>query len=185
MTTDGGFWAGEHLKKLKRYDIPLAMPAEAFCSQGLFSQLKILPLKYGEGISRELMDRAKLSCKNAIRNGTVSGTALLFAIQYSSKNIFMCGLDMAAQKGFQHTQPNELEANSAQKDFRLSTKEGREEILKRAKDVADKAKESVIYTAQRGTSATKKAANQTIRIAHAKSEKIKTTIKVVFEVKND
>ena len=125
MTTDGGFWAGEHLKKLKRYDIPLAMPAEAFCSQGLFSQLKILPLKYGEGISRELMDRAKLSCKNAIRNGTVSGTALLFAIQYSSKNIFMCGLDMAAQKGFQHTQPNELEANSAQKDFRLSTKEGR------------------------------------------------------------
>ena len=100
MTTDGGFWAGEHLKKLKR-------------------------LKYGECISRELMDKAKLSCKNAVRNGTVSGTALLFAIQYSSKNIFMCGLDMAAQKGFQHTQPNELEANSAQKDFRLSTKEGR------------------------------------------------------------
>ena len=62
-------------------------------------------------------------------------------------------------------------------DSGLSTKEGREEILKRAKDVADKAKESVIYTAQRGTSATKKAANQTIRIAHAKSEKIKTSIK--------
>lgn len=59
----------------------------------------------------------------------------------------------------------------------LSTKEGREEILKRAKDVADKAKESVIHTAQRGTSVTKKAANQTIRIAQAKSEKIKTTIK--------
>ena len=62
-------------------------------------------------------------------------------------------------------------------DSGLSTKEGREEILKRAKDVADKAKESVIYTAQRGTAATKKAANQTIRIAHAKSEKIKTSIK--------
>jgi len=59
----------------------------------------------------------------------------------------------------------------------LSTKEGREEILKRAKDVADKAKESVIHTAQRGTSATKKAANQTIRMAQAKSEKIKTSIK--------
>ncbi len=59
----------------------------------------------------------------------------------------------------------------------LSTKEGREEILKRAKAAADKAKESVIHTAQRGTSATKRAANQTIRMAHAKSEKIKTTIK--------
>lgn len=44
-------------------------------------------------------------------------------------------------------------------------------------DVADKAKESVIHTAQRGTSATKKAANQTIRMAQAKSEKIKTSIK--------
>lgn len=59
----------------------------------------------------------------------------------------------------------------------LSTKEGREKILKKAKDVADKAKESVIHTAQRGTSATKKAANQTIKIAQVKSEKIKTTIK--------
>lgn len=62
-------------------------------------------------------------------------------------------------------------------DSGLSTKEGREEILKRAKNVADKAKESVIHTAQRGTSATKKAANQTIKIAQVKSEKIKTTIK--------
>lgn len=62
-------------------------------------------------------------------------------------------------------------------DSGLSTKEGREEILKRAKAAADKAKESVIHTAQRGTSATKRAANQTIRMAHAKSEKIKTTIK--------
>ena len=125
MTSDGGFWAGEHLKKLKKYDIALAMPAEAYCPQELFSHLKILPLKYGEGISKELMEAAELNCKNAVRNGTVSGTALLFGIQYFTKNIFMCGLDMAPQTGYQHTQPNELETNSAAKDFRLSTKEGR------------------------------------------------------------
>ena len=87
--------------------------------------MKILPLNYGDGFSHELISLSRLPAAKALRNGTVSGTALLFAIQYSSKNIFMCGLDMAAQKGFQHTQPNELEANSAQKDFRLSTKEGR------------------------------------------------------------
>ena len=60
-----------------------------------------------------------------MRNGTVSGTALLFAAKYCKKNIFMCGLDLAPQKGFQHTQPNELENNSAVFDNRIQTKEKR------------------------------------------------------------
>ena len=125
MSTDGGFWAGEHLKKLRKTTIPLAMPAEAYCSKGLFSKLKILPLIYDDGISSELLKNQKLECKRAVRNGTVSGTALLFAVQYCTKNIFFCGLDLAPQKGFQHTQPNELERNSVFKDNRLNTKEGR------------------------------------------------------------
>ena len=125
MTSDGGFWAGEHLKKLNKYDIPLAMPPEAFSSKKLLNCRQILPLTYVDGISNELMQASGLNCKRAVRNGTVSGTALLFAIEYSDKNIYMCGLDMANQKGFQHAQPNELEKNAAIFDTRIKSKENR------------------------------------------------------------
>ena len=125
MTTDGGFWAGEHLKKLYKTNIPVAMPAEAFCSKKLLCKLRVLPLIYDDGISRELTEVSGVKYKRAVRNGTVSGTALLFAIEHSQKNIYMCGLDMANQKGFQHTQPNELETNSAISDCRIKTKETR------------------------------------------------------------
>ena len=125
MTTDGGFWAGEHLKKLLKHDIPVAMSSEAFCSKNLLNKLSVLPLIYGEGISKELTKASGINSKSAIRNGTVSGTALLFAFQYSTKNIFFCGLDMANQTGFQHTQPNELELNNSLYDNRIKNKETR------------------------------------------------------------
>ncbi len=125
MTTDGGFWAGEHLKKLLKYNIPLAMPSEAFCNKSLLKKNKILPLIYDDGISRELSLASGLNFVHAVRNGTVSGTALSFAAEHCSKNIYMCGLDLAGQKGYQHLQPNELELNNCIKDNRLSTKEKR------------------------------------------------------------
>lgn len=125
MTTDGGFWAGEHLKKLYKTKIPVAMPAEAYCSKNLLNKLKVLPLIYDDGISKELTKESGVVYQKAVRNGTVSGTALLFAIEHSQKNIYMCGLDMANQKGFQHTQPNELETNSSIYDCRTKNKETR------------------------------------------------------------
>ena len=125
MTTDGGYWAGQHLKKLRKIDIPLAMPAEAFCPKALLAEHKILPLIYDDGISKDLLYTQSLECKKAVRNGTVSGTALLFALQYCTGNLYFCGLDMAPQKGFQHCQPNELDSNAALNDSRLSCKETR------------------------------------------------------------
>lgn len=126
MTTDGGYWAGEHLKHLLiQKDIPLALPSEAYCPKKVLCSQKILPLVYSDGFSKKLTNASEINCLNAVRNGTVSGTALLFAAEYCTKNIYMCGLDLAPQKGFQHTQPNELENNSAPKDNRIQTKEKR------------------------------------------------------------
>lgn len=122
MSTDGGYWAGEHLKALKDYSIPTAMPAEAYCHKELFSKLKLLVLDYGDGLSSELLKLSDIPVQKAVRNGTVSGTALLFACQYFTKNIYLCGLDLASQKGYQHTQPNQLEINAEVFDNRLITK---------------------------------------------------------------
>ena len=125
MTSDGGFWAGEHLKQLSKNDIVLALPSEALCPKAILEKAKILPLVYDDGIAAELTNASGIKCMKAVRNGTVSGTALIWAIQNSTKEIYLCGLDMSAQKGFQHTQPNELEKNSSLKDSRISTKEKR------------------------------------------------------------
>ena len=125
MTTDGGYWAGEHLKILSRQAMPLAMPLEGYCSKALLSKLNILPLDYGDGISSDFVYAAKIPAKKAVRNGTVSGTALLFASNYGSRNIYLAGLDLACRKGFQHAQPNQLEYNSSLQDNRIHTKTGR------------------------------------------------------------
>ena len=122
MTTDGGYWAGEHLKSLRNNNIPLAMPAEAYCKKSPLSELTLLPLDYGDGISHDLIKASGLPYIKAVRNGTVSGTALLFAINYFTRNIYMCGFDMAAQRGFQHSQPNQLEVNASIKDNRIRNK---------------------------------------------------------------
>ncbi len=123
MTTDGGYWAGQHLKSLKNSEVPVAMPAEAFCSKNLLSKINVLPLDYGEGLSSEILKSSGLQKIKAVRNGTVSGTALLFAAANCSKNIYLCGIDMASQKGFQHAQPNQLELNSSLLDNRISSKQ--------------------------------------------------------------
>jgi len=125
MSTDGGFWAGQHLKQLKNYAIPLALSSEAYCPRDFLSSLNILPLAYPDGISNSLFKASGISYMKAVRNGTVSGTALLWAIENCNQDIFLAGLDMAAQKGFQHIQPNELEKNNAIKETRIFTKAGR------------------------------------------------------------
>ncbi len=125
MTTDGGYWAGQHLKALYKNDIPLAMPSEAYCPKVLLSKLKIFPLDYGDGISSSLLKESKLKSFKAVRNGTVSGTALLFAASFCTGDIYLAGLDLACRKGFQHSQPNQLEYNSSLMDNRLKTKASR------------------------------------------------------------
>lgn len=122
MSSDGGYWASEHLKALYKNDIPLALPAEAYCKKSLLKKLRILPLDYGDGFSHELLAASKIQNAKAVRNGTVSGTALLFALSNFTKDIYLSGMDMAGQNGFQHSQPNQLEINSSLFDNRLKSK---------------------------------------------------------------
>ena len=129
LTTDGGFWAGEHLKLLKtNSNIPIAAPCEAFIPKQILKKNPILALHYNDEssfICTEFLKAARLPSFEAVRNPTVSGTGLFFSKSISSNNIFFCGLDLAGNKGFQHTQPNELEKNNELYDTRIKTKETR------------------------------------------------------------
>ena len=125
MTTDGGYWAKEHLKKLKNYNIPLAIANEAGCQKSFLKNLPIIPLCYPDGLSKKISSFTDIPFTTAQRNGTISGTALELSLEITSEKIFIFGLDLAEAKAFQHTQPNELEFNSAMFDTKLNSKEKR------------------------------------------------------------
>lgn len=127
LSTDGGFWAKRHLECCG-YDIthiPFALAAESACPTVLLETQTVVPLCYSDGIEAPLLSACGLPAMGAVRNGTVSGTAVEFALTLTSGNIYLCGLDLATAPGFQHTQPNALELRNEAHDARLHPKHTR------------------------------------------------------------
>ncbi len=127
FSTDGGFWAKKHLASpfLNDHKTVFALACEGAVPKQIFENNEIIPLCYDDGIGKTLMEAVGCPYMIAERNGTVSGTTLEFALKLTNSEIFLCGLDQEGCAGFQHTQPNCLELDSAQKDNRLRTKESR------------------------------------------------------------
>lgn len=125
ISTDGGWYAQEHLKQLNFNDIPLFLSSESYLSSKMLQSCAIIPLSYKDGIEALLLEKAGIKALKAERNGTVSGTAAELALQLSDSDIFFCGLDLCSSSGFQHTQPNELELDKAATDTRLNQLETR------------------------------------------------------------
>ena len=129
LTTDGGWWAGEHLKLLKKHkDIPLATPCEAFIPKCILQKNPIFTFEYNDSssfISCEILKKAHIQGFSVLRNPTVSGTALSFAKAITKNSIYFCGLDLAGGKGQQHTKPNEIEKDNNLNDFRIKNIETR------------------------------------------------------------
>lgn len=129
FSADGGYWAGQHLKILTKFPrISLAITPESFCPKQILTENKILPLIYDDGISAKLAKKSDLEFLIAKRNGTVSGTALEFALKNFTQDVYFAGLDLCSQKGFQHTNPNELELNSQLTTNRLNSAEKKSAI---------------------------------------------------------
>lgn len=127
ISSDGGYWAKKHLECLRNYpDIPLVLACEGNCPTSLISETKIIPLCYPDGYGSKLFRDCGIKNMEGCRNGTVSGTALDFAKKLTYKEIFMCGLDLSAGIGLQHTGPNANEILSFSKDNKLITLEKRQ-----------------------------------------------------------
>lgn len=126
FSIDGGFWAGEHLKSLcKKNDIPLAISLESFCQKTILESSKIILLNYQDGISSDFIKHFNIKSIDAKRNGTVTGTALDFSLEFGENDIYISGLDLSAKKNFSHTQPNEIEKNNALFDNKINSLEKR------------------------------------------------------------
>ena len=126
LSTDGGFWAGEHLKILKDSPTPLLLPLEGFCKKSVLKNCRIIPANYNDGITSKIIKELNLNFSELKRNGTVSGTALDFAIQNSKNNIYFLGLDLQGSPSFQHAKPNILENNNFIKENKINNLETRQ-----------------------------------------------------------
>lgn len=130
MSTDGGYWAKKHLDfSFKNKDfskIKFAFSSESNVPKKLLENENIIPLCYDDDeIQKEFFASLGMDFMYGRRNGTVSGTAVEFAVAISSGNVYCVGLDQAPAKGFQHTQPNALETGAEISDFRMKPKETR------------------------------------------------------------
>ena len=129
ISTDGGYWAKKHLDfpTSEKSGAALALAIEGAAPRQVLKEKTTIPLLYDDAstFQKRILGRIGIEPTTARRNGTVSGTALELAMAMSDGPIFLCGLDQAPAKGFQHTQPNALETASEEKDTRLSTKETR------------------------------------------------------------
>lgn len=130
ISTDGGFWAKNHLhvlNQIKNKTI-LALACEGNAPSKLLIESSILPLTYNDGIESEIFRKTGIKSLEILRSGTVSGTALDLARKISDGPVYFAGLDLFISKGFQHTQSNELEKNDSIKDNRLISSEKRNSI---------------------------------------------------------
>lgn len=111
ISTDGGWYATRHLRcyqtdeRLK--NVPLIISAESAVPASLYAYVPFVLLSYGDAIETLLIDELKLPVIKGLRNGTVSGTAAALASSLTSGKVYLCGLDLAPGKGFQHAEPNE------------------------------------------------------------------------------
>lgn len=127
LSTDGGFWANKHLFQLLRdnKNTYLALACEGACPKKVLKTTSILPLIYSDGTGSKIAKSSGLITEEALRCGTVSGTALYLAKKISSGPVFFTGLDLKQTKGFQHIQPNMLEIGNQVLDSKIISTEKR------------------------------------------------------------
>ena len=132
ISTDGGWWAKKHLEPLIRLynrdgtTIPLIIPPECAIPTELFTTMPIVPLSYSDFPDADFFRTSDIPFVRGERNGTVSGTAAVLALNMTTSNVFFCGLDLATSKSsFQHTQPNALEPLNSLTDSRIKPTETR------------------------------------------------------------
>lgn len=129
ISTDGGFWAKKHLSFPSQKNIHgtiFAFSSESAVPKKLLRNETVIPICYDDdNLQKHFFGAFGIDFMTGRRNGTVSGTAVEFALALTDNTVYCVGLDQAPTKGYQHTQPNSLEYSSQMNDFRLKPKETR------------------------------------------------------------
>ncbi|ULQ60008.1 DUF115 domain-containing protein [Brucepastera parasyntrophica] len=105
IATDGGYWAKMLFQNLAE-TVPVAIPMDAAVPSGLCDRNPILPLSYGSHLESKLFDLCGITPEKAVRNGSVAGTAALYALSHTCSNVYAAGLDLSVSDSFSHARPH-------------------------------------------------------------------------------
>lgn len=127
--TDGGYWAKEQFMPMYFANntsflsgkINLAISMEAAIPAGILSKNNILPLSYKSPFTESILKLNNIGYLKAMENGTVTGTALDFALEYSNKKIYLAGLDLGPGKNSFHARPGVQETRNRNETSRTSS----------------------------------------------------------------
>ncbi|UTC61569.1 motility associated factor glycosyltransferase family protein [Treponema sp. OMZ 787] len=123
ISTDGGFWAANHIKYLQDKNFKetaLAFPLEAKIPYNILKNNNSVFLSYGSALENLFFDSLGIEPIPAKRNGTVSGTAIELLLDNTAGKIFIAGLDLKESKGFSHCSPHESQKQKEIKADRLN-----------------------------------------------------------------
>lgn len=109
IATDGGYWALDHFRKISN-KIPVCFPLEAAIPSFVLKTNPLILLNYGSALESLLFSRLHIQSEKAERNGTVAGTAAIYALSHSSSSVFASGLDLCPSLDFPHARPHSSES---------------------------------------------------------------------------
>ncbi len=138
ISTDGGYYAKSHLDCIgsllkKGITVPLGITPESNVSSAILENASIVPLTYNDGIESDLLKICKIPANVIERNGSVSGSAITYALELTSNTVYIFGLDLCNGKGYNHSKFNAHELINSQYDYRLkplSTRVGLSDVGK-------------------------------------------------------
>jgi hypothetical protein len=103
ISTDAGFYAGEHLRPACASDLPVAATVS---SAAVLHSLTPVLLSEGEPVERELFAGEERHIPTIPANGTVTGSALLLADRLGIQTVAFAGLDLVYADVRSHARPH-------------------------------------------------------------------------------
>lgn len=123
VTTDGGFYAREHLQRLAGSQVPV-LAALASSPDPVLSGLPCLFFSQGMPIEQALLGAMGPAFPEVPSQGTVAVTALRLALEATSGPVFIAGLDLAFRDLRGHTSPHTVDRRFDAVHHRLAPAEG-------------------------------------------------------------
>jgi len=123
VTSDGGFYAREHLHRLSGTQVPL-LAALGSASDPVLAGRRCFFFSQGMPVEQALLETLVPEVPQVPSQGTVAVTALRLALQATTGPVFIAGLDLAFRDLRGHTSPHTVDRRLEALQGRLTPGEG-------------------------------------------------------------
>jgi len=105
ISTDPGFWNGEHIRSARESTCPIALPPSSYAQISLLKNFPIIPLDTDLLFETAAIRALGLVSIKASAAGSSLGTALSLALSMTFGPVIVAGYDLAAQGIDDHARP--------------------------------------------------------------------------------